>query len=322
MGSPMVGDRLDDRALIRQQLRDTSRSLLRPSSWAGLARELALTSLHLAAYPLGIAAAELSAEPAAPPRRVLTHPALEATPDHADMPVILVHGWVHNRSAFLWMTRALRRAGFRTIHSLNYNPMKQGIREIAQSLAIEVDRVLAVTGAPRCMVVGHSMGGIVARYYVQALGGHRNVDTVVTLGSPHRGTYTAHLGLGPAARELQPRTPIMRELEETARPSGVRWIAYWSDLDLMVAPAVNGKLIHPALAATNIRTRDTGHLSLLLSGEVLRSVVDHLADRELGWTGEHPRPAAIDIPDAARFHRPVRALRAVPERPALGTSTS
>jgi triacylglycerol lipase len=312
MRGPTVGDRLDDRALINRQVRAASKALLRPSSWVGLGRELALTSLHLVTYPLGVAAAQVPEEPAPLPRNARPHPALEADPAHAEVPVVLVHGWVHNRSAFLWMTRALRRAGFRNIHGLNYNPMRQGIREIAEMLAVEVDRVLAVTGAPRCMVVGHSMGGIVARYYVQALDGHRKVDTVVTLGSPHRGTYTAHLGLGPAARELQPRTPLMRELEETARPTAVRWIAYYSDMDLMVAPAVNGRLIHPALKATNIRTRDTGHLSLLLSGEVLRSVIDHLADRELGWTGRRPRPAFADLPDAARFHRPERPLHAVP----------
>lgn len=316
MGGSRVGDRLDDRALLGLQARAASRALLRGSSWVGIGREVALTALHLAAYPLGVAAAELSQEPGPLPKHARPHPALETDPEHADIPVLLVHGWVHNRSAFLGMTRALRRAGFHHVHGLNYNPMREGIPEIAKMLAVEVDRVLAVTGAPRCMVVGHSMGGIVARYYVQALGGHRSVDTVITLGSPHRGTYTAQLGLGPAARQLQPRTQLMRTLEETARPSGVRWISYYADLDLMVMPAVNGKLVHPALKAANIRTHDTGHLSLLLSGEVLRSVVDHLADRQLGWTGSSERPAATDLPDAARFHRAKngsrRALRMLP----------
>jgi triacylglycerol lipase len=318
MRAPTAGDRLDDRALIRRQIKDASRTVLRGSAWAGFGRELALSALHVAAYPLGITARELDPENAPTPRRVEPHPALVADPDHAEIPVVLVHGWVHNRSAFIWMTRALRRAGFRHVHGLNYNPMRQGIREIAQMLAVEVDRVLAVTGAPRCMVVGHSMGGIVARYYVQALGGHRNVDTVITLGSPHRGTYVANLGIGPAARELQPRTSLLRELEETARPSDVRWVSYYSDLDLMVAPAVNAKLVHPALRARNIRTKDTGHLSLLLSGEVLRSVVDHLADRDLGWTGAAPRPALTDLPEPARFAAGQRRRRSTPLRRIAG----
>jgi triacylglycerol lipase len=276
--------------------------MVRPRSYFGAAKELALSAFHLATYPLGMTAAEFSSEAPPLPRKADIHPELLANPANAEVPVVLVHGYVHNRSAFLWMTRALRRAGFRHVHGLNYNPLRDDVPHIAQMLAVEVDRVLAATGAKRCMIVGHSMGGVVARYYVQILGGQRTVDTVITLASPHRGTYTAHFGIGHAA-DLKPRSDLMRTLEETARPGPVRWISYYTDLDFMIAPAVSAKLVHPALRATNIRLRDTGHLSLLLSGEAMRSIVDHLADRELGWTGDRPRPIPSDTPASARFRQ-------------------
>ncbi len=320
MKGARAGERLDDRAVVRRQLRHARRSLRRPAAYLGAAKELALSAVHLATYPLGITPAELTVDARPLPRGAEIHPRLEADPAAAEIPIVLVHGFVHNRSAFLWMTRALRRAGFRHVHGLNYNPLRQGIEEIARMLAEEVDRVLAVTGAKRCMIVGHSMGGIVARYYVQVLGGHRCVDTVVTLGTPHRGTYTARFGWGAAAPQLAQRTALMRTLEESARPSAVRWISYYCDLDLMVTPAASGKLVHPALRATNIRIRDTGHLSLLLSGEALRSIVDHLADRELGWTGDLPRPLPSDTPESVRFRaRRNGRLRAVPDRQAAGS---
>lgn len=316
-----VGDRLDDRAIVTRQLRHARRSLRRPQAYLGAAKELALSAFHLATYPLGITPADLSSDAPPLPRGAAVHPAIEADPRAGEVPIVLVHGFVHNRSAFIWMTRALRRAGFRHVHGLNYNPFTQEIAEAARMLAEEVDRVLAVTGAKRCMIVGHSMGGIIARYYVQALGGHRCVDTVITLGSPHRGTYTAHLGWGVAAPQLRQRTPLMRTLEETARPTSVRWINYYSDLDLMVTPAASGKLVHPALRATNIRVRDTGHVSLLLSGETLRSIVDHVADRELGWTGDRPRPLPSDTPTSVRFRtrRNGARLRAVPDPQVAGS---
>lgn len=292
-----AGDGLDDAALVRRQLSAAARTLLRPTAWTGAAREVALAALHLATYPSGLVDQPLAPEIHRPVRRVEAHPSLLSAPERAITPVVLVHGWVHNRSAFIWMTRALRRAGFRHVVGLNYNPLRHGVPELADLLAAEVDDILALTGAERCMIVAHSMGGVIARYYVQVLGGHHRVDTVVTLGTPHRGTYTAHLGIGPAARQLLPRSPLMRRLEETARPSAVRWIAYYSDLDLLVTPAVNVKLVHPALAATNVRARDTGHLSLLLSAEVLRSVVNNLAHRpSLTRVGDltptPPRPAS------------------------------
>jgi triacylglycerol lipase len=286
--------RVDRRAgsPLRRQLRATMRQVARPRAYVGTARELALLAFHGMTYPLGLTNRALPHD--RPVRRVELHPALADDGRTATMPVILVHGYVHNRSAFLLMSRVLSRAGFTSVHGFNYNPLRSDTSQIAADLALEVDRLLASTGAERCMIVGHSMGGVIARYYVQELGGDCKVDTVLTLGTPHRGTLTSYLGVGPACAELRPGSALMRRLEESARPSDVRWIAYYSDLDLLVTPAASGKIVHPALDAVNIRVRDTGHMSLLLSGEVLRSVVEHLTDRRMGRTIGVARVTALD----------------------------
>ena len=315
-----VGTRLDDRALLRRQFGEATRAVLRPRTYLGALKEAGLSAFHIATYPLGVMP---SARPVAVPfvsRRQVHHPVFETDPEAAHTPVVLVHGYVHNRSAFLVMAASLRRAGFQHVHGLNYNPLRDGIPTIAEMLAVEVDRVLGATGAERCMIVGHSMGGIVARYYTQELAEPGTVDTVITLASPHRGTYTAHLGIGSAAGQLRPKTALMRRLEEGARPSDTRWISYYCDLDLMVTPAVSAKLVHPALKATNIRLHNTGHLSLLLSGEALRSIVDHLADRQLGRAVDLDahREARADRPPASRDDRPALRLADGKAAPAAG----
>ena len=289
--------RLDQRSLVRRQLRATARALLRPAAYAGTVRELAVIGAHLAAYPLGVSEPARQTEPSIEPDREPVHPALRADPTTAEIPVLLVHGYVHNRSAFLVLGRALRRAGFRYVHGLNYNPLRHDIPQLSRLLAIEADRVRAAAGSDQVMIVGHSMGGIVARHYAQVRAQPGTVDTVVTLGSPHLGTYTAWLGPGHAARDLHPRAAVVRHLQETARPTSTRWIAFYSELDLMVTPSSSGRLTHPALAATNVVLGDTGHLSLLRSGEVTRVVIDYLADRDRGTR--------------ARPRRGGRALRAV-----------
>lgn len=259
-----------------------AKTLIRPSAYVGTAREVVLGAASLVAYPLGISPS-IQPEPVTyTPRRVNHKPLLALDADVAWTPIILVHGYIHNRSAFLMMSRALRRAGFRYVHTMNYNPLAADMGTLATQLGEEVERVLDATGAERVQLVGHSMGGMVARTYVQMYGGAPHVDTVATLGSPHRGTWSALLGVGPAAAELRPRSPFLRHLEETARPSHVRWLSYYSDLDAMIIPSSSGKLVHPALDAVNIKTRDTGHLSLLMHGEVLRSIVTHLSDPWLG----------------------------------------
>lgn len=291
--------RLDDRAVLRRQLGAAARSLRRPQTYLGAARELALAAFHVATYPLGLVPSAQPVEVPLMSRRAAYRPAEALDPAVAQIPVVLIHGYVHNHSAFLVMASSLRAAGFAHVHGLNYNPLRSDIPTIADLLGVEVERVLAATGAERCILIGHSMGGIVARYYTQLLAEPGTIDTVVTLGSPHRGTYTAHIGPGPAAYQLRPHSPLLRRLEESARPSDTRWIAYYSDLDVMVTPAVSGKLVHPALRAKNIYLRNTGHLSLLLSGEALRSIVDHLADRMLGRPEQEAATARQDAESTA-----------------------
>lgn len=278
-------DDLGPQRALGRHAADAARALGRRASALGTAREVALGAVHVATYPLGLLARPRRAV-GYDRRSLLQRSLLALDPAAACTPIVLVHGWFHNRSAFLVMGRALRRAGFQHVSDWSYNALAQPIPTSAALLAAEVERVLAATGADRCTLVGHSLGGLVARAYVQEHGGEATVDTLVTLGTPHRGTYTSYLGLGPAVTQMRPGSAFLRRLEETARPSAVRYVAYWSDLDLLVAPAVHGKLVHPALQATNVRLTDTGHLSLLLSGEVLRGVVTWLADRDAG------RPAA------------------------------
>ena len=66
-------------------------------------------------------------------------------------------------------------------------------------------------------MIGHSLGGLIARYYVQRLGGDAFVNTLVTLGTPHQGTQLAHaMPLLPLIRQLTPQSPVIRELAEPA----------------------------------------------------------------------------------------------------------
>jgi pSer/pThr/pTyr-binding forkhead associated (FHA) protein len=44
-------------------------------------------------------------------------------------------------------------------------------------------------------IIAHSMGCLIARYYIERLGGKRNVERVVLLGGPHAGTPYAFAGL-------------------------------------------------------------------------------------------------------------------------------
>ena len=240
-----------------------STTLLRAGTYEGTLREAISTAQCLLWYPRGLIEAALTTG--------------SPCGDHTlDTPVLLAHGYGHNRSGWFIVDRHLRRAGFTSVHTFNYNPLLHDVPEIAERLADRIELVKAITGSDRVHVVGHSLGGIVLRWYVQEMEGHANIATAITIASPHRGTLAAKAVPGRTARQLTPGSWVIRRLEESARPSSVRWVAYYSNLDALVLPSSSAKIEAAALDATNVLVKDTGHLAVLLSPDVAASIVAQL----------------------------------------------
>ncbi|MGW3244397.1 esterase/lipase family protein [Streptomyces sp. NPDC001070] len=188
-----------------------------------------------------------------------------------DTPVLLVHGLSSNRGIFRVLQRELRRAGFPHVTTLNYGWLTTDVRSAARTLAGEVERLCDRGGYERVHVIGHSLGGLVARYHVQRMGGDARVHTLVTLGTPHHGTLTAMLPL-PVMRQLRPGSDVLTELAEPAPGCATRFIAFHSDLDELIIPTANARLTHPDLRTSNVPVHAVGHASLPLHRRVVREI--------------------------------------------------
>lgn len=102
-----------------------------------------------------------------------------------DQVTVLVHGiWMQGVMMRL-MGKMLEARGFRT-HSVSYDFLKNSPAENADALYREIGEL----GARRVNLVGHSLGGIVILHLL-----HRHpeadIDKVVLIGSPVRGSYVA-----------------------------------------------------------------------------------------------------------------------------------
>lgn len=258
--------------------RAVGRALRRRDTYTGAAKEIATAGLNIALYPAGIVSKAFqpdndSMSPSGRFDRQL--PLRYLDPDAANMPIVLVHGYFHNRSAFLIVRRALRRAGFRNVTTLNYNVVGHDVEALARQLGAHVDRVLRDAGAETVHLIGHSLGGLVARAYIQLGDGEEKVHTCITLGTPHHGTFSAFAGRGRAARDLRPSSPLFDRLANTG-PSNVRFVSYYSNLDAMIIPASSAILISPNLIVRNVLVKDLGHMSLLISQGLIGSIIDAL----------------------------------------------
>lgn len=260
-------------------MRHTMRTGLSPRVLRGVAVECAWMATHLAIYPLGLARDSIH-----PPRDPLSlgrlRPAhrglLVGDVEAARTPILLVHGMVDNRSIFTMLRRGLRRRGFGRVVSMNYTPLLTDVRAGAELLAAQVEQLCAETEFERIHVVGHSLGGLVARYYVQRMGGDQRVHTLVTLGAPHGGTLTARLLPHGLTRQLRPGSELLTELAEPAPGCRTRFLSVWSDLDQMILPRSGARIDHPDLSARNVLIRGTGHMSLPVDGRVVHEICSTL----------------------------------------------
>jgi pimeloyl-ACP methyl ester carboxylesterase len=189
--------------------------------WRAVAGELSALGTLAVSMPLGLLARD-GFDPTAP------HPT----------PVVFVHGFGGAPWNFLVLRSFLASRGVRNFASFSYPP-RVDYQRLVPRLARRIEEVCRDTGAPRVDVVGHSIGGLIARHLVE-LGDGSRVRRLVTLGSPY---YSER------------------------RPA--RELAIFAADDLLVPPPADGR-------GQVVVVEDCGHLNLLRHPAVLHVVARFL----------------------------------------------
>ena len=198
--------------------------------------------------------------------RIMLYRALmrDPLPAPVAVPVVLVHGVLCNAGIWAGFARLLRQKGITGVYSLSYGPPLASIEVFADQLAAKIDAVLASTQARAAMIVGHSMGGLVARAYIRKYGTAK-VARILTIGSPHHGSVHAWLFPGASLAELRPGNPWLAALNRERIDATLRFVSLWSWHDSMVAPQTSCELP----GAIDVALVGVGHNALLGDGRVL-----------------------------------------------------
>jgi len=178
--------------------------------------------------------------------------------------LVFVHGLGATRSSLFPLQGYLWMMGYRRQYSFNYKT-----RDSIEQMALDLKRRLArnVRGG-RIDLIGHSLGGVIAREYVQRLGGARRVDRVITIASPHHGTHASVYVPTRLVQQLGPASPALKRLAELPVPNDVAFTSLAAGRDLMVLPADSALL--PFGDAQMYA--DLGHLEITLSPRVFARV--------------------------------------------------
>lgn len=187
-------------------------------------------------------------------------------------PVVLTPGF-SGQDLVYWnvFRRRLERDGF-PVFTLTFPGLGlQDIWDSAQALADRVEEIRDASGAGKVHLIGHSLGGLVNRAFVQCMGGDDAVAACATLGTPHQGTLTSLLAfVRPACRQMLPGSAFLEELERA--PLEVPFVNVYSARDSLVVPYSNAVFNR----AENHRLRFGGHWGLLVRGGAYKPIVQHL----------------------------------------------
>ncbi len=184
--------------------------------------------------------------------------------------IVLVHGYLANSSYFFPLRSYLWVSGFRQILSFNYQSsigIEKSARELRKFLQHHVR-------GGRIDLVCHSLGGLIARFYVQELGGARRVDRCITLGTPHQGTYNAYWIPSRVGRELRPESDLLHRLNSSkAEKERVKYTSIVGESDNIVLPRSHG--IYPP---DKVVIPKVGHLGVLFAPSTFQTVAQRLCE--------------------------------------------
>ena len=184
------------------------------------------------------------------------------------LPLLLIHGYQCNRGFWVWLRRKLEAAGW-TVATHSLEPVYADIDSYSEGIARRIAEVLAATGAPQVILVGHSMGGLASRAYLRRHGTDK-VARLVTLGSPHQGSLLARLGLGPNARQMRIGSTWLSTLAGPLPPASV---SIYSVHDNYVYPQ---QACSTLAGATNLAIGGVSHLGMAFSPRVLGVLMEAL----------------------------------------------
>lgn len=180
--------------------------------------------------------------------------------------VVLVHGFVCNRGFWTPWMRRLRERGIPHV-AVNLEPVFGSIDAYAPILEAAVDRLAAATGRPPVLVC-HSMGGLAARAWLRRRPAAA-VARVVTIATPHHGTWLGRFGWSRNGRQMRLASPWLRQLGPPAA-GGPPFTCWYTNSDNIVFPPSTATLP----AADNRLVRGAAHVDLAFHPAVIAGTLD------------------------------------------------
>ncbi len=196
-----------------------------------------------------------------------------AEPDHLEVSaignrgVVFVHGFVCNRGFWNPWMQSMRATGVPFV-AVNLEPLFDSISRYADTIDGAVRRVELATGRPP-VVVAHSMGGLAVRAWLEKFDADERVHRVITVGTPHGGTWLARYGRTVNSREMALKSAWLTGLAaQSPSHRHTLFTCFYSNCDNIVFPASSAILP----GADNRHIPATAHVHMAFQATVYNEV--------------------------------------------------
>lgn len=185
---------------------------------------------------------------------------------------VLVPGFGDNIDVLQGLVHFLHRQGI-AAYAISPQPSDGtlAIDELAQQLAVTIAQT--VPADTQINLVGFSMGGLICRCYVQQLGSLSRTARLITVATPHQGTWTAYTYNRPACIQMRPGSRFLAGLNRNlADLQKLQFTSIWTPFDLTILPATSSCLP----VGEMVPVLSPFHATLLLDPRILQIVAHRL----------------------------------------------
>lgn len=192
---------------------------------------------------------------------------------------VLVPGFGDDSSVLQGLARFLQRQGM-AAYAISPQPSDGtvGLEKLAHQLADAIGQQFPAD--VRLNLVGLSMGGLICRSYVQQFGGVARTERLITIATPHQGTWTAYTYNRPACIQMRPGSHFLTELNrDLADLERLQFTSIWTPFDLTIVPATSSCLPVGEMAPV----LSPFHATLLLDPRILQMIAHRLQQPVLSY---------------------------------------
>ena len=188
-------------------------------------------------------------------------------------PILLIHGYLHNSVVWFYHGKKLKNKGFGPIYTISLKKPFSSIESQALEVDEKVKKIQEETKTSDLILIGHSMGGLIASYFALNIAKKNTVKDIITIATPFEGTKLAIFGLGKCAKEARRNSKFLSDLnKKLSEETEINFYNIASFTDQIIRPYTSAILQtnkdHQVWENNHYILNGIGHASLLYSKKV------------------------------------------------------